>query len=88
MSELPIHVVKNRASWTKTSPAWVEPGRDSWKTSEITWGIWSVPESEVHALGDLAALRGKDVIELGCGTGYVSAWLHHLLGMKPVGVRT
>jgi len=83
--ELPIHVIKNRATWTSYSPDWVEPGRKSWEASEISWGIWSVPESEVHALGDLSQWKGKDAIELGCGTGYVSAWLHRL-GMKPVGV--
>lgn len=44
-----------------------------------------MPESEVHALGELERWRGKDAIELGCGTGYVSSWLHRL-GMRPVGV--
>jgi len=85
MPELPIHAVKNRVMWTKSSPNWVEPGRRSWSTSEITWGIWDAPESEVRVLGDLEQWRGKDSVELGCGTGYVSAWLHRL-GMRPVGI--
>ena len=85
MSDLPIHVQKNRATWTDYATNWVESGRRSWETLVITWGIWSAPESEVHALGNLDDLRGKDAIELGCGTGYVSAWLHRL-GMRPVGV--
>jgi SAM-dependent methyltransferase len=35
-----------------------------------------------HALGDLA---GKDAIELGCGTAYVSAWLARR-GARVVGI--
>ena len=31
-----------------------------------------MPETEIRMLGDVA---GKDVVELGCGTAYVSAWL-------------
>ena len=85
MSELPIHVIKNRDQWTRTSPDWVEPGRRAWESTEITWGIWEVPESTVGALGDLSQWKGKDSVELGCGTGYVSAWLHRL-GMNPIGV--
>ena len=84
-SELPIHAVKNRAYWGSMSQNWVEPGRRSWETSVISWGIWEVLESEIHALGDLDQWRGKDAVELGCGTGYVSAWLYRL-GMKPVGI--
>lgn len=84
-NELPIHVIKNRDYWGKMSHTWVEPGRTSWETSEISWGIWGVPESDIHALGDLRQWNGKESIELGCGTGYVSAWLHRI-GMKPVGI--
>lgn len=85
MSELPIHVQKNRDNWTKSSQDWVAPGRRSWESPTITWGIWEVPESEIGALGDLNLWKGKDSIELGCGTGYFSAWLYGL-GMNPVGV--
>ncbi len=28
------------------------------------WGVWGTPESELHAIGDVA---GLDVLELGCG---------------------
>jgi SAM-dependent methyltransferase len=41
-----------------------------------------VPESE---LGLLPALEGLDVVELGCGTAYVSAWLARR-GAHPVGL--
>jgi hypothetical protein len=28
------------------------------------WGVWQIPESELRVLGDV---RGRDVLELGCG---------------------
>lgn len=39
-------------------------------------------ESQLHLLPDV---RGQDVVELGCGTGYVSAWLARR-GARPVGI--
>jgi SAM-dependent methyltransferase len=67
------------------SESFDEPGRRAWQSSEITWGIWNVREADIQALGDLSLLIGKDTVELGCGTGYVSAWLARL-GARPVGV--
>jgi SAM-dependent methyltransferase len=59
-----------------------EPGRRRW-SEEPSWGEWGVPESQLKLLpGDLA---GRDVIELGCGTGYISAWLARR-GANPVGI--
>jgi SAM-dependent methyltransferase len=66
------HVLANRASWDADADTWVERGRGSWTAEEISWGIWEVPESELQLLPDVADL---DVVELGCGTGYISAWL-------------
>ena len=44
--------------------------------------MFGVPERELGVLGDVA---GLDVIELGCGTAYFSAWLAKQ-GARPVGV--
>jgi SAM-dependent methyltransferase len=66
------HVTRNRAVWDRWSPEWVEPGRRAWAREEITWGIWGVPERDVAAL---PPVDGRDVVELGCGTAYWSAWL-------------
>jgi SAM-dependent methyltransferase len=66
------HVLTNRASWDADAPNWVEAGRRAWTSDDATWGIWGVPESDVGMLPDV---EGLDVVELGCGTGYVSAWL-------------
>lgn len=81
-SDLPDHVVTNRTFWTSEAARYVEPGRRSWADPEPSWGIWGVPESEVHLLPDV---DGLDTIELGCGTAYVSAWLARR-GARPVGV--
>ncbi|AIE87292.1 class I SAM-dependent methyltransferase [Fimbriimonas ginsengisoli] len=85
MSSLPHHVENNRTLWARLSKDFDEPGRRAWASGVIDWGVWNVPEEEVHALGDLSLLNGKDTVELGCGTGYVSSWLARL-GARPVGV--
>ena len=80
---LPEHVRANRAAWDSYATEFAEPGRGNWALPTPAWGIWSIPEAEMRLLpGDLA---GKDVIELGCGTAYVSAWLARL-GARPVGI--
>jgi SAM-dependent methyltransferase len=83
MEDLPEHVAANREAWDRMAPDYVEGGRRSWAADEPSWGIWGVPERELHLFPD--DLAGKDAIELGCGTGYVSAWLARR-GAKPVGI--
>ena len=81
--ELPEYAVRNRASWTKSNEDYThEQGMRAWRQDEITWGLWGIAESELEVLPDVA---GKDVIELGCGTAYFSAWLARR-GARPVGV--
>lgn len=70
---LPEHVQANRAYWDEIAPEYGAEGERNWAADEPSWGIWSIPESQVHLLPD--ELAGRDVIELGCGTAYVSAWL-------------
>jgi SAM-dependent methyltransferase len=83
VAELPEHVRRNRAVWDNEWAAeYVEPGRRNW-SEEPSWGIWSVPESELGVLPE--RLEGLDTIELGCGTGYVSSWLARR-GARPVGI--
>jgi SAM-dependent methyltransferase len=83
VSELPEHVARNRADWDAHAAEWVQPGRRDWARDEPWWGIFTVPESELHVLPDDPA--GLDPVELGCGTGYVSAWLARR-GARPVGI--
>ena len=83
MSELPEHVRRNRAEWDRFAAGYVAAGERNWAAEEPSWGIWGVPESELALLP--ADLDGLDAIELGCGTGYVSAWLARR-GARPVGI--
>jgi SAM-dependent methyltransferase len=83
MSDLPEHVARNRSYWDAMADDWVAPGRRNWQQAEPHWGVWQIPESETQLLP--ADLAGKDVIELGCGTAYLSAWLARR-GAKPVGI--
>ncbi len=77
------HVRRNRDSWNAYAPDYVDAGERNWASDEPSWGIWSVPESEVGMFP--AELAGLDAVELGCGTAYVSAWLARR-GARPVGV--
>jgi SAM-dependent methyltransferase len=76
------HERRNRASWNADAPAWVELGRRHWASAEPSWGMFAIAEADVRILPDV---RGLDVIELGCGTAYWSAWLARR-GARPVGV--
>ena len=77
------HVERNRSAWNGYAKDFVAFGERAWAADEPSWGIWSVPEAELHVLPE--DLDGIDAIELGCGTGYVSAWLARR-GARPVGV--
>ncbi len=83
MSELPEHVRRNRSEWDSWAADFVGPGERNWAADEESWGIWEVPEARLGLLSDVEA--GMDSIELGCGTGYVSAWLARR-GCKPVAI--
>ena len=83
VEQLPEHVQRNRAHWDEQAKAYLEPGRRAWSSKDPYWGIWGIPESDVHLLPD--DVGGMDAIELGCGTGYVSAWLAKR-GARPVGI--
>jgi SAM-dependent methyltransferase len=74
---------KNAASWTDANREYTDANAETnWALDEIHWGVWAVPEAELNVLPDVA---GLDIVELGCGTAYFSAWLTKL-GARPVGV--
>ncbi len=76
----------NREVWTAVNAQFTDSDALArWSADDITWGLFSVPERDVGALGDLEGLAGLDVVELGCGTAYVSAWLARR-GARPVAV--
>jgi SAM-dependent methyltransferase len=81
--QVPDHVARNRTYWDGLAAEYAEPGRRNWAAAEPSWGIFQVPEATLHLLPD--DLAGRDVIELGCGTAYVSAWLARR-GARPAGI--
>jgi ubiquinone/menaquinone biosynthesis C-methylase UbiE len=83
LSDLPEHVRRNRDEWTSWAPEYGAEAAAAWAATEITWGVWGVPERGVGVLPK--SVEGLDVVELGCGTAYVSAWLARR-GARPVGV--
>ena len=83
--DLPEHVRRNRAAWDRWASEYVANGELSWRLGpgDEKWGIWDIPERELRLLPD--DLAGRDTIELGCGTAYVSAWLARR-GARPIGI--
>jgi SAM-dependent methyltransferase len=80
----PDYVAVNREAWTEANAQYTDrQARGAWAQLEVTYGKWSLPESELRVLPEVA---GKDVIELGCGTAYFGAWLKRAGARRVVGV--
>jgi SAM-dependent methyltransferase len=76
-------LVRNRDLWTVVNAEFTdEHASRAWAAEEISWGLFGVPERDLGVLGSVIDL---DVIELGCGTAYLSAQLARQ-GARPVGV--
>lgn len=74
---------RNARNWAQANADYTDGNAEAnWALDDISWGIWGVDESELNVLGDV---EGLDVVELGCGTAYFSAWLAKK-GARPVGV--
>jgi len=79
----PDSIAVNRELWTRSNAEYTDgQALRKWRQRELDWGVWGAPETRVAALPDV---NGLDVVELGCGTAYVSAWLSRR-GARPVGV--
>jgi SAM-dependent methyltransferase len=76
------HARLNRRYWNKLAKEYAETGRRAWNQDEPTWGIWGIKESEARILPNV---KDMDVIELGCGTAYLSAWLARR-GARAIGI--
>jgi SAM-dependent methyltransferase len=77
------YVERNRAAWERWATSHLVDGRRAWQSDELRWGVWGTRESELGLLAGFAP--GEDVIELGCGTGALSAWFARLQ-LRPVAV--
>jgi SAM-dependent methyltransferase len=79
----PEDLLHNRELWDLVNDQFSgADGLELWRRTDIVWGLFATPESEVGVLGDVS---GLDVVELGCGTAHVSAWLSRL-GARMVAV--
>jgi SAM-dependent methyltransferase len=76
------HVKKNRRFWDATSREYQEQHGARLRRTAESWGVWRIPESRLRALGEV---RGKDVLELGCGAAQWSLALARR-GARAVGV--
>jgi SAM-dependent methyltransferase len=77
------HIRKNRRYWNGIAAQYQREHAtqlNDW--GRPVWGVWSIPESDLHALGDV---RGRDVLEIGCGAGQWSISLARM-GARPVGI--
>lgn len=83
-SDLPGSVARNIRQWTKNNHEALDARAPrAWARDTVTWGIFGIAEEDLGSpLGDV---RGRDVVELGCGTAYFSAVLAKL-GARPVAV--
>jgi SAM-dependent methyltransferase len=82
-SQLAEHVRENRAYWDSMAADWVASGERAWRADEPSWGCWHIPEAQLGLLPQ--DMSGMSAIELGCGTGYVSAWMTRR-GARVVGI--
>ena len=76
------YIRRNREAWAAFAADYVEPAERNWNGAP-KWGIWGIPESEAGILP--LDLEGKTTVELGCGAGYVSAWLARR-GAHPIAI--
>jgi len=77
------HFRQNRRSWDRDSDEYDARHRTVLGgTNGAAWGLWRVPESSLRLLGPI---RGKAILELGCGAARWSLSLARQ-GGRPVGL--
>jgi ubiquinone/menaquinone biosynthesis C-methylase UbiE len=67
---------RNQRAWDQASDEYqCKHGPQLAESGGTAWGVWQIPEAELQVLGDV---RGRDVLELGCGAAQWSIALHKL----------
>ena len=80
------HVPVTRRQRDEHMSAWFERyARPRWAAAEPYRGIWCIPQSQLPVLP--AGVAGAAAVELGCGSGYVPAWLHRVVRRGTSGTR-
>lgn len=59
---------ENRMYWNEQAPSYA--ARQDWSPT-VAFGVFSIPDSDINIFPNV---QGLDVVELGCGTAYVSKW--------------
>ena len=73
MDSGPSVIERNRELWGLVNERFTDADADlRWTAPDVTWGLFRHREDELGLLGDVA---GLDVLEVGCGTAYLSAAL-------------
>ena len=71
---LSAHAARNRALWDHRSDEYqAQHGPQLAAAGGAAWGVWQLPDAELRVLGDV---RGRDVLEFGCGAAQWSIALH------------
>lgn len=79
----PTRAQINRHVWAVVNEQFTDRQADElWQQSEIRWGLFRRPENDLNVLGDVTS---RDIVELGCGTAYFSAWLARQ-GARPIAI--
>src|SRR2546430_13677050 len=69
------HARKNRAMWEASSDSYEQRHALALSGEKaMAWGMWRIPEEELHILGEVA---GQEMIAIGCGGG---RWCPSLAG--------
>jgi ubiquinone/menaquinone biosynthesis C-methylase UbiE len=76
------HVRKNRRYWDGVSERYQRDHAPQLGRLRPAWGVWRAPESRLQILGDV---RGREILEYGCGGAQWSGWLARM-GARPVGL--
>ena len=76
------YIAKNRADWNATSREYQSQHGAQLDSKGLAWGVWSLPEQELGALGPV---RGRSMLELGCGACQWSVRLAQR-GARPIGL--
>lgn len=68
-------IQRNRAVWEQVNAAFTDADAEQrWSEDVLRWGLFRLGESKLGLLSAVS-LDGADVVELGCGSAYLSAWM-------------
>lgn len=82
MTERRTEAAKNRKYWDEGADDYQASHRRRLTPGRPAWGVWRIPERRVQALGEV---RGRRILELGCGAAQWSIALARG-GARPVGL--